>query len=182
MVLSFKQNSDSEVVFNGLSKFGISYIEKFVGQFAIFYLDAENMKIYLIRDRFGQKPLFYSISRQVRFSSNLESLSDFTDKIVDAKSLSQYINFGVVPSPSTIYKNIYKVKPSHYIEIDLNNFKENHIKYWDIENYIGNSVFDDEVFCEKFSKAVKHRLVSDVPVANFLSRGLDSLHYSKKNF
>ena len=177
------KNSDSEVVFNGLSKFGISYIEKFVGQFAIFYLDAENMKIYLIRDRFGQKPLFYSISQgQVRFSSNLESLSDFTDKIVDAKSLSQYINFGVVPSPSTIYKNIYKVKPSHYIEIDLNNFKENHIKYWDIENYIGNSVFDDEVFHEKFSKAVKHRLVSDVPVANFLSGGLDSSTIVKKIF
>ena len=177
------KNSDSEVVFNGLSKFGISYIEKFVGQFAIFYLDAENMKIYLIRDRFGQKPLFYSISQgQVRFSSNLESLSDFTDKIVDAKSLSQYINFGVVPSPSTIYKNIYKVKPSHYIEIDLNNFKENHIKYWDIENYIGNSVFDDEVFHEKFSKAVKHRLVSDVPVANFLSGGLDSSTIVKKFF
>ena len=177
------KNSDSEVVFNGLSKFGISYIEKFVGQFAIFYLDAENMKIYLIRDRFGQKPLFYSISQgQVRFSSNLESLSDFTDKIVDAKSLSQYINFGVVPSPSTIYKNIYKVKPSHYIEIDLNNFKENHIKYWDIENYICNSVFDDEVFHEKFSKAVKHRLVSDVPVANFLSGGLDSSTIVKKIF
>jgi asparagine synthase (glutamine-hydrolysing) len=182
--IKFKtKNSDSEVVFNGLSKFGISYIEKFVGQFAIFYLDAENMKIYLIRDRFGQKPLFYSISQgQVRFSSNLESLSDFTEKKVDAKSLSHYINFGVVPSPSTIYKNIYKVKPSHYIEIDLNNFKENHIKYWNIENYIGNSVFNDEVFHEKFSKAVKHRLVSDVPVANFLSGGLDSSSIVKKIF
>ena len=70
------------------------------------------------------KELPQNLYTDLNFKGLLSYQTFFTDKIVDAKSLSQYINFGVVPSPSTIYKNIYKVKPSHYIEIDLNNFKE----------------------------------------------------------
>lgn len=175
--INFKSNhSDSEVVLNGLSYFGIDFIKNFIGQFAIFFLDTKFMKAYLIRDRVGQKPLFYFLKNdQFKFSSNLRSLiHNETNVEISNNSLESYINLGVVPFRDTIFSNIYKVLPATYVEIDLSNFKKNEKLYWNPAEYVSNKKLKNEEFLEFFDNAVSYRLESDVPVANFLSGGIDS--------
>ena len=175
--IKFKSNhSDSEVVLMGLSYFGIDIIKKFVGQFAIFFLDTKSMKAYLIRDRVGQKPLFYYLGdRHFKFSSNLRSLIHDEKNIeISNKGIKNYINFGVVPFKDTIYSNIFKVLPATYVEIDLSNFKKKENLYWNPAEYISHKKIQNEEFFQYFNDAVTHRLESDVPVANFLSGGIDS--------
>ncbi len=171
-------HSDTEVLLNGLSYYGVSFTEKIIGQFAIAFVDTKKEKLYLIRDRVGQKPLYYNLGiNEASFSSNLKSLLKINDKQdIDDTQLINYINFGVVPSPNTLFKNIYKLEPGSILEID---FSENQIKsktysYWSIENYINNKKFDSEEFFNLFFDAVQIRLESDVPVANFASGGIDS--------
>ena len=175
--IKFKSNhSDSEVVLNGLSYFGIDFIKKFIGQFAIFFLDTKSMKAYLIRDRVGQKPLFYFLKNdQLKFSSNLRSLiHDEKNLEISNNSIQNYINFGVIPFRDTIFSNIFKVLPATYVEIDLSNFKKNENLYWNPAEYVSDKKLKSEEFFEYFDNAVSYRLESDVPVANFLSGGIDS--------
>ena len=175
--INFKSNhSDSEVVLNGLSYFGIDFIKNFIGQFAILFLDAKSMKAYLIRDRVGQKPLFYYLKNdQLKFSSNLKSLI-YNEKNVEisGNGIKNYINFGVVPFRETIFSNIHKVLPGTYVEIDLTNFKKKENLYWNPAEFVSNKKLKREEFFEYFDNAVTYRLESDVPVANFLSGGIDS--------
>ena len=174
--LKFKSNhSDSEVVLLGISRFGISFVEKLIGQFAISFLDNKSNKLYLVRDRLGQKPLFYSLlSNQILFSSNLKSINDLLSCEVSSESLNEYLNYGVVSSPNKNYQNIFKLKPGEILEydIDTNSYKT-HL-YWKPEEFISNNTFEKSNFLDLFSNAVSIRQNADVPVANFLSGGIDS--------
>lgn len=174
----FTDHSDTEVLLNGISYFGLDFINSLIGQFSIMFYDEKINKMYLIRDRVGQKPLFYkSDSKEIVFGSNLKSvvLGLENVQILDS-SLNDYINFGIVPSPNTLFKNIYKVEPGSYLEFDLNGTKytKKEFKYWNIDNFVDNRSFKKEEFFEIYHSAVNLRLESDVPVANFLSGGIDS--------
>ena len=161
----------------GLSTHGLKYIDKLIGQFSIFFLDQNNKKAYLIRDRLGQKPLFYfSNQSDFIFGSNLKSLVKLSgDKEVDESSIIEYLNLGVVTSPNTIFKNHYKVEPGEILEFDLQkSFKKSKVKYWSIEKFYGNDKFEQNRFNKLLVDSVEMRNVSDVPVANFLSGGIDS--------
>ena len=142
------------------------------------FYDEKINKMYLIRDRVGQKPLFYkSDTEEVVFGSNLKSVVSGLENVqILDRSLNDYINFGVIPSPNTLFKNIYKVEPGSYLEFDLNGTKytKKEFKYWNIDNFIDNRTFKKEEFFETYYSAVNLRLESDVPVANFLSGGIDS--------
>jgi asparagine synthase (glutamine-hydrolysing) len=175
--IKFKsKNSDSEVLFEGLSFYGVEFINKLVGQFAITFLDLEKNLLYLIKDRVGQKPLFYEIENdKVIFSSNLKSINNINNKNeISSSQIFNFLNFGVIPSPSTIFKNIHKVKPGTYIKINLEDYSYSEVEYWNPSDFIADNPFDEKKFLELFSQSVQYRLVSDVPVANFLSGGLDS--------
>ena len=174
--LNFKSNnSDTEVVLLGLSFFGVSFIEKIIGQFAITFCDFNKCEIYLIRDRLGQKPLFYfSENNSLIFSSNLISIKEITNSNVDLESLESYISLGVVPSPKTIYKNIYKVKPGELIKFNKELKIDKKLTYWDLESFVDNSKFNYSEFINLFNDSVSKRQLADVEVANFLSGGLDS--------
>ena len=171
-------HSDTEVLLNGFSHFGISFADKIIGQFAIAFVDIKNEKLYLIRDRVGQKPLYYNTGiGEVSFSSNLKSLIKINnEKKLDDSQLINYINFGVVPSPNTLFKNVYKLEPGCVLEVDFskNKLQKKTSSFWKIENYISNNKFDSEEFFNLFFDAVRLRLESDVPVANFASGGIDS--------
>ena len=171
-------HSDSEVLLLGLSYKGLSFLDKVIGQFAVFFIDYENMVFHLIRDRLGQKPLFYSVtSENITFGSNLKSIARVSkNKDYNFESIGEYFSLGVVTSPNTIFKNIYKVEPGeiatfNLLEEDLNPTK---IKYWNIDELVGNQNFNDEEFLSLLSDAVNIRVNADVDVANFLSGGLDS--------
>ena len=174
----FTDHSDTEVLLNGISYFGLDFLNFVIGQFAIMFYDEKINKMYLVRDRVGQKPLFYMLdNEEVLFGSNLKSIVSAIEnvQILDS-SLIDYINFGVITSPDTLFKNIYKVEPGSYLEIDFNRTKytKKEVKYWDIDSFIDNKTFEKEEFFDIYYSAVNLRLESDVPVANFLSGGIDS--------
>ena len=115
------KNSDTEVLLEGLTYFGLDFVKNIIGQFAIVFYDIENKKIHLIRDRVGQKPLFFNLSeRNLVFGSNLISVADLSgDKQINEKQIGDFFNYGVIKSPNTIYKNIYKLKPGEIISFNL---------------------------------------------------------------
>ena len=169
-------HSDTEVVLNGIGNYGLDFVNKLNGQFSIFFKNSKLNKVFLIRDRLGQKPLFYHIDKMgISFSTNLKSLvklnktANFSEEMI-----VDYLNLGVVPSPNTIFKDYYKVQPGSILSYDLDTLEVNKIKYWDIENHIGNKKFNYNEFVEIFEKSVNLRLESDVPFAAFVSGGLDS--------
>ena len=174
----FSSHSDTEVVLNGLSYFGLDFVRKLEGQFSIMFFDVNVQKVFLIRDRLGQKPLFYSYNKEeLVFSSSLKSLSLLEKNIkINDKSLVDYLDYGVVPSPNTIFENIYKLSPAEIIEFDISkNIQiKNKLNYWNIEDKIDFQLFDKEKFDNLLSEAVSKRLDADVPIALFLSGGIDS--------
>ena len=171
-------NSDTEVLLIGITNYGLSFLQKVIGQFAITFIDFNSGKVYLIRDRLGQKPLFYSQTRYgIEFSSNLKAIVSVKGQYeVDNDSLLEYLDIGVVTSPNTIFKNIFKLKPGEIIEFSFQNEKiERSSKiFWNIEDYVSEEQFNKNEFFNLFNNSVESRLVSDVPVANFLSGGIDS--------
>ena len=174
----FTDHSDTEVLLNGISFYGLDFLNKVIGQFAIVFFDFNKNNIYLIRDRLGQKPIFYkSDQNNLSFSSNLKSLISLNKGYtIDETSLFTYLDLGVVPSPKTIIKDIYKVKPGEAIKFKIQNdkFIKEDFNYWNIEDFVGEEKFDSKKFFELFNDSVNSRLISDVPVANFLSGGIDS--------
>ena len=117
-------HSDTEVILNGISRYGISFIEKLNGQFSIFFLDNNSKKAFLIRDRLGQKPLYYSIkSGKLIFSSNFLSISNILkNTTLNQQAINNYLNVGVIPGEDTILNQVSEVLPAQIIEIDLENF------------------------------------------------------------
>jgi len=177
--ISFKtSHSDTETLLMGISFFGLSFIEKVRGQFAIAFLDELNNKFYLIRDRLGQKPLYLNFNnKRVDFGSNLISLLKVSDNTsLDEQEIYNYISYGINNSPKTLFKSIAKVKPGEIVSIDLgeNQFSISQFNYWNIEDYQDEKNFDEEEFFEIFSESVNLRVEADVQVSNFLSGGIDS--------
>ena len=171
-------HSDTETLLMGLSSIGIDFIKKINGQFSIFFYDISKKCFYLIRDRAGQKPLYYSKTSQgVYFSSDLQSVKNLSKSYeLDSKQISNYLNFGSSLTPDSFFANIKNIKPGEYLKFSFENqdFKITDNKYWDLQSYIDDKKFSEEEFIELFEDSVNLRLESDVPVSNFLSGGLDS--------
>ncbi len=173
----YSDHSDTEVLLNGFSHLGISFVDKLVGQFSISFFDANSNELFLIRDRLGQKPLFYTHnSNEILFGSNLKSLITMNKEYtIDQESLVEYLDLGVVTSPKTIFKNFYKLEPSEFLIFDLNTYQvKTQKKYWNIEEKIGSEKFDLDEFYNLFSESIQSREVADVDIATFLSGGIDS--------
>jgi asparagine synthase (glutamine-hydrolysing) len=177
--INFKtSHSDSEVIHKGLDEYGLEFLQHLRGQFAIFYIDTNKRKSYLIRDRLGQKPMYYKINKnEFFFSSNLKSLLGLTkDKNLDPNFINEYLNLGMVRSPNTIFKNFKKLKPGEVLIVDYSNDQidvNSHI-YWKIVEFLNDKQFIKEEFFEIFDYSIKIRSEADVETANFLSGGLDS--------
>lgn len=178
------KNSDSEVLFYGLIKEGSSFLDKLIGQFSIVFIDKRKSEIILARDRTGQKPLFYFCNnKSLYFGSNVISVSNMSNaKEINKQGLKEFLNLGVITSPDTIYKNVFKVKPGEYITFSYSDTftKESDI-YWDPSNYLEEKdAYNNTDFDNLISDSIVKRLRSDVPVATFCSGGLDSTLIIKK--
>lgn len=173
-------HSDSEVVLNGLITHGISFVNELRGQFSIFFLNKKENTCYLIKDRLGQKPLYYNIeNNSITFGSNLKSIIKLNKNFVlDDENISEYFRYGIVAENKTIFKNFYKVLPSEIIKIKLDGgslgFEITKEKYWELESFIDENNFNTEKFFEILTESIEIRTNADVPVANFLSGGIDS--------
>ena len=178
-------NSDSEVLLYGLINEGKDFVNKIIGQFAFVFFDFIKNEAIMARDRTGQKPLFYClVNDSLLTSSNLKSISNLSgEKDIDVDSFSEYLAQGVVTSPNTIYKNIFKLEPGSVATINLNEEKLKIRKefYWNIVDCVSEkSNFDPSHFIDLISNSIELRLRSDVPVATFCSGGLDSSFIIKK--
>lgn len=180
----FNSNSDSEVLIYGYIQWGLDeLLKKIDGMFAFTLYDKKNRKVFLVRDRVGIKPLYYSnINNEICWSSELKSIQSFytLEKLEkDNTALYDFLTYRYIPAPKTMFKNVYKLEPANYIEISLNQNPViiKPIKYWTpnkTHNHERSLVETCEEFKKTLSDSVKSQLISDVPVGLFLSGGLDS--------
>ena len=174
----YTSHSDTETLLVGLSYYGIKFIDKLRGQFAIAFFDERKSELSLIRDRLGQKPLYYFFDNEnIHFGSSLLSLLKIIKEYkIDENQLYSYLDYGIISSPFTLFKNIYKLMPSEILKVNLqkNKFSATKLNYWNAENFLDNKPFSNEEFFDIFSESVNLRANADVPVANFLSGGIDS--------
>jgi asparagine synthase (glutamine-hydrolysing) len=175
----FKTNTDTEVILAGYEKWGIGVVSKLKGMFAFCLLNLSKNKLYLVRDRFGIKPLYYTIQNdKLFFGSELKAIfaSNMVQKDIDFSSLADFFVYRYIPSPKTIWKNIFKIPPANYVSIDLNNLSFKEIEYWKL-NSKENEFSESEIISKVnsiLSNSVLQHTRSDVPIGSFLSGGYDS--------
>lgn len=180
---TFKSNSDTEVIIKAYAHYGISCIEHFIGMFSFALVDSRLNKLYLVRDRAGVKPMYwYWKDNLFLFGSELKSLVSHPrfPKELDLDSVALYFQYSYIPAPYSIYKHTQKLRPGHFLELDLSSRSVQISKYWDVVDLynkpklkINYSEAEEEV--ERLLKsACEYRMVADVPVGVFLSGGYDS--------
>jgi asparagine synthase (glutamine-hydrolysing) len=179
--LNFKGHSDTESILYYLIENGIKGLKDFNGIFAIAFLDLKKGLLFLARDPFGVKPLYYyEENKKFVFSSEIRPIkSQIEAKELDKEALSSLLRLRFNPSPQTLYKNLKKIHPGHFIEIDLSleNISMTEIPY--LKEYSSGPLIsnkNNEVlnYGGYFERAVKRQLLSDVPVGILLSGGVDS--------
>lgn len=176
---NFITNSDTEVIIAAYIAWGISFIDRLKGMFAIALIDRSIKQLFLIRDRFGIKPLYYGFtSNQLVFASELKAIlkAKVFEKEINKSALADYFVYRYIPSPKTIWNSLYKVAPANYLKIDLVTFKTEVNEYWklsgdDKKPSIGQLT---ETTKQLLLTSVKLHVRADVPIGSFLSGGYDS--------
>lgn len=178
--VKFRTNSDTEVLINGYKTWGIEkLLDKIDGMFAFVIYDLISQKVFLCRDRFGKKPLYYSVvNEELYFSSDIRSIVPFVPNLeLDYESLDFYLSELGVPQPKSIWKNISQVYKSSFISLDLETSAINIKKYWELDFNSKLSIdFNsaEEKVEQTLIRAILKRTISDVPIGCFLSGGIDS--------
>lgn len=175
---TFKSQSDTEVILCLYEKYGQDCLEYLRGMFAFAIWDSREETLFLARDRIGKKPLYYYYDEKVLiFASEIKSiLQDSTVKReINYQAFSDYFKYLYVPDPKTIYKNIHKLEPGHYLLCSKDKFVNE--EYWDVSFAQNESKTLDQITQELYdilNESVKLRMISDVPIGAFLSGGIDS--------
>jgi asparagine synthase (glutamine-hydrolysing) len=181
---TFFSNSDTEVVINSYRQWGIDCIKKFNGMFGFALWDNQRNKLFLARDRYGIKPLYYYFKDGILvFASETKSIlqSGQVAVSVDLEALNEYFTFQNVFTDRTLFKDIRLLPAGSYIELDLSLEQPTSLsitKYWDYhfspEEFKLSQAEAAEEIRRLFAQAVTRQLVSDVPVGSYLSGGMDT--------
>ena len=174
-------HSDTEVILHAFEQWGIDCLQKLRGMFAIALWDARREHLWLIRDRIGEKPLYYSIHHGLlQFASEIKALLADPDqkREVNEEGLFHYLSFLTAPAPQTLFDGIRKLPPATWMRIDKHGRIATHC-YWDVWDHTEplTGVPDREVaerVLTELRSTVRLLKVSDVPVGVFLSGGIDS--------
>lgn len=183
--------SDTETLLAGFETYGIKKTLEFVhGMFAMAVFDRDSRELILIRDRLGEKPLYYgwqghSDNRTFLFSSQIKAFKKYPEFVadIDNTSVAYYLNHSYIPTPRTIYKNIFKLEPGVILKLRLDNLKITKDIYWNAINNFSNaqekkiySSFEEVRFNyeKKLTRVIKNQMLADVKVGAFLSGGIDS--------
>ena len=174
----FRTRSDTETIVHLYEELGEDCFSKLRGMFAIALWDAKKRKLVLARDRIGKKPLYYSWDGKcLIFGSEMKALWPAAkfQREIDLEAVSDYFSYLYVPTPKTIYRQVRKLRPAHYLAVDASGIRE--VPYWDLSFHEPQRLSERQ-WCERlideYKKAVKIRLVSEVPLGAFLSGGVDS--------
>lgn len=190
---TFRSETDTEVVLYAYIEWGISCLEKFNGMFAFALYDNFSKNLYLARDRYGIKPLYYTITtthkgrRTLIFASEVKSIITYNNyhKEIDYEALIEYFTFQNIFSDRTLYKGVKLLSPGHFIEINLDTQQAMSdasdmakTQYWDYFFQEAQENRDEREYLEElnrlFAQAVERQLISDVEVGSYLSGGMDS--------
>lgn len=173
---TFETTSDTEVLLKGYACFKEKILDMIEGIYAFAIYDGD--KLFFARDRFGVKPLFYSkINNHFLFASEIKAIlkSNLVKPIITSNSLRQILSLGPSRVPgSGIFKDIFELRPAHYLLYE--NDKITIKRYWNVKDREFSDTFEESVIKVKelLTDSIKRQMVSDVPVACFLSGGLDS--------
>lgn len=177
-------HSDSVILFYALQHWGVDKTLAFInGMFAIAFWHGPNKQLYLIRDRIGQKPLYYFYDgTKLLFASELKALIAYPsfNKEIDRNAVGSFLQYAYIPEPMAIYKNTYKVKPAEYLVYSSDKKALHTQSYWSLEKAtqaIVSKASESELLenlHQTLKQSVKIRMRSDVPFGSFLSGGIDS--------
>jgi asparagine synthase (glutamine-hydrolysing) len=172
--LKFKSNTDTEVIIHGYEEWGEKIVSMIDGMFAFAIWDSNKKTMFIARDRFGKKPLYYyNDKKKFLFASEIKSIisDEEIKREVDQQALSDFLGLGYVPPPATMFKAVKKLPQSHHMTLNKEGMKVE--RYYGIK--IKNKVKGDRKIVTKlFRDAIEKRLMSDVPLGAFLSGGVDS--------
>ena len=193
----FSSTSDTQVIIHAYHEWGTNCIQRFNGMFALALYDNRNQKVWLARDRYGIKPLYYTLTNKgtFLFGSEIKSILKYLPETpdVDLAALNEYFSFQNIFSDRTLFSGITLLPPGHCLEVDLSNIGNNDrvslqntnligqkiskTKYWDFdfgqEMNVPSSELEDKLY-DRLTHAVERQCVSDVPVGSYLSGGMDS--------
>ena len=177
--INFKGTSDTETILYYIREFGIESISDFNGIFALGFFDITKQLIYVARDRWGVKPLYYSIQHnKFIFSSELKLIFSITEiKEINNNSVDHFLSLRYNPAPETLIKNINKLEPGSYLTYTVNSHLYNKKKFYTEPPQQHHDLSESnalEGLDFLLNQAVQRQLLSDVPIGLLLSGGLDS--------
>lgn len=178
----FYTKSDTEVIVHAYEEYGLDFVKHFNGQFAIALWDTKKREMILTRDRVGIRPLFYSVrpNGSVIFGSEMKAIFAYpgVEPEIDPAGINQVFSIWVNIPPHTPFKNISELPPGNLLRISENNISQ--VEYWKLE-YPDQNGYEERPLQyyisgvqELLYEAVTRRLRADVPVASYLSGGIDS--------
>jgi asparagine synthase (glutamine-hydrolysing) len=177
---AFRTRCDTEVIVHAWEEWGSACVERFRGMFAFGLWDRNRQTLFLARDRIGIKPLYYALlpNGHLVFGSELKSLLAHPDvpRRIDPHAVEDFLAFGYVPDPRTIFRGVAKLPPGHTLEVRRGGSAPVPRRFWDVP-FRPVSVSEGEVTEEllgRLREAVELRLIADVPLGAFLSGGVDS--------
>jgi len=179
----FSSHTDTEVILYAYKKWGIACLDYLDGMFAFALFDIHTQELYLVRDRIGIKPLYFSMQSQVlSFASEIKALWElpWIEKQIKQEALSYYLSYLATPAPMTLYEGVYKLPAGFYLKCAAQRNVTFH-QWYDPARAIISSppyTYDEAYYIDGirtlFDNAVKKRMRADVPVGVFLSGGIDS--------
>jgi len=181
---SFRSTGDSEVILAAFQEWGPKAVDKFVGMFAIALWNERERRMVLLRDRMGVKPLYYAWDgSRFWFGSELKALRAFDawEPEIDRDAVGEYLQFGYISAPRSVYRNVRKLMPGHWLELGEVGEPVQH-RYWQAPQTLTPALSQGRGSEEELERELEHhlidafryRMVSDVPVGVFLSGGIDS--------
>jgi asparagine synthase (glutamine-hydrolysing) len=175
---NFSSKGDIETLVHLFEEKGIKLLDDLIGMFAFALFDVKQNVVYLARDRYGEKPLYYTLNEKgLFFSSELKTMLEVPNinRKFNQKAIKEFFYYNYIPEPNTMFDSIKKVPAGHYLRIDLNNFNFSLKRYWDFKSINPVNESDPEnLIKENLYKACERCLRSDVPVGISLSGGIDS--------
>jgi len=175
----FQTSSDTEVILEGYRIWGPDCLARFDGMFAFALWDNQQRRLFCARDRFGKKPFFYTVQHgRLYFASELTGIEQLRhlSLTMNPQAVMRYLAYEYVPTPHSVYTEVQSLPPSHMLLLQDGNL--NISRYWDMPMPDESDKRSDNELCEELrfllSRAVRRRMVSDVPLGVFLSGGIDS--------
>jgi asparagine synthase (glutamine-hydrolysing) len=181
----FATRSDTEAIVHAYEQYGPACVKELRGMFAFALWDQPRQTLLLARDRVGKKPLFYTeVDGQWVFGSELQALLQHPAlaREVDWAALDDYLTYGYVPAPKTIFRGVYKLPPAHWLTLKLrpgeSGGPEVHVeRYWQLAYEPKSRLSEEDAadgLLEVLRESVRLRMIADVPLGALLSGGIDS--------